>query len=342
MVFCSIESEKCHGRSKSDAHTHHASLICGHRVRSEVGMPLRAPDAYRSVRPFYLQESKGSEEETSAVPAEPSAPSAARNAAAEAAATAATLMPQTPVISVTNADASRESSVSPTGVGLPLPNSNYQYPSLRPAASPSPNLPGVVGEPSGSGVARLQPGVGAASRSLSPAPSSNKEATTAEQSSASPKNGVRAAKEMSGLSGTTSPTATPSTPTSAPSLVPGGGARERQLGAPVAAQRRAQKPKDPLQSRNSNGDWEIKFGALEGLDPERPIGTGSFGTVYKAYWYGPVAVKKLNVLEPTDEQTRSFKNEVRAPFSSLFRAHSVYYTRVQSTDLSLHSVADLL
>lgn len=264
------------------------------------------------------------------MPAEPSAPSSARNAATEAAATAATLMPQTPVISVTSAElsanASRESSVSPTGVGLPLPNSNYQYPSLRPAASPSPspNLPGVVGEPSGSGAARLQPGIGAASRSLSPAPNSNKEATNAEQSSASPKNGVRAAKEMSGLSGTTSPSATPGTPTSAPSLVPGGGARERQLG-PVAAQRRAQKPKDPLQSRNSNGDWEIKFGALEGLDPERPIGTGSFGTVYKAYWYGPVAVKKLNVLEPTDEQTRSFKNEVRAPFNSLFRAHSTLH-----------------
>ncbi|XP_037038545.1 raf homolog serine/threonine-protein kinase Raf isoform X2 [Bradysia coprophila] len=40
------------------------------------------------------------------------------------------------------------------------------------------------------------------------------------------------------------------------------------------------------------------------------IGAGSFGTVYKALWHGPVAVKTLNVKTPNPAQLQAFKNEV--------------------------------
>lgn len=40
------------------------------------------------------------------------------------------------------------------------------------------------------------------------------------------------------------------------------------------------------------------------------IGKGSFATVYKGNWHGPVALKKLNVKAPTPAQLQDFKNEV--------------------------------
>jgi len=40
------------------------------------------------------------------------------------------------------------------------------------------------------------------------------------------------------------------------------------------------------------------------------IGSGSFGTVYRGLWHGPVAIKKLNVKDPTPAQLQAFKNEV--------------------------------
>lgn len=40
------------------------------------------------------------------------------------------------------------------------------------------------------------------------------------------------------------------------------------------------------------------------------IGSGTFGTVYRAHWHGPVAVKTLNVKTPTPAQLQAFKNEV--------------------------------
>ena len=212
------------------------------------------PEAYA-----LLQESIGSEEESSASPAQSAVFS--RNPAADFA------VSQTPVISVTNAEPSpkhsKESSVSPTAPTNPgISRSAANFANFAPGVS-DPRAP------------QQQPQRRAAERSVSP--NKKEPLPSGEQSisGASPKNGVRA-KEASGSS------------------------RDRPL---APAHRRAQ-------ARNSNGDWEIKFSAIEALDPEHPIGTGSFGTVYKAYWYGPVAVKKLNVLEPTDEQTRSFKNEV--------------------------------
>ncbi|XP_034952103.1 raf homolog serine/threonine-protein kinase Raf [Chelonus insularis] len=65
--------------------------------------------------------------------------------------------------------------------------------------------------------------------------------------------------------------------------------------------------KNLLAPRESIEDWEIP--ADEILVGMR-IGSGSFGTVYKAHWHGPVAVKTLNVGIPTSAQLQAFKNEV--------------------------------
>jgi serine/threonine protein kinase len=35
------------------------------------------------------------------------------------------------------------------------------------------------------------------------------------------------------------------------------------------------------------------------------------GTVYKGYWHGPVAIKKLNVSDPSESQLAAFRNEVQ-------------------------------
>ncbi|KAF4517270.1 hypothetical protein B566_EDAN008604 [Ephemera danica] len=59
--------------------------------------------------------------------------------------------------------------------------------------------------------------------------------------------------------------------------------------------------------RESIEDFEIP--AEEILIGSR-IGSGSFGTVYKCHWHGPVAVKTLNVKDPTPAQLQAFKNEV--------------------------------
>ena len=54
-------------------------------------------------------------------------------------------------------------------------------------------------------------------------------------------------------------------------------------------------------------DWEIPQDEI--LVGNR-IGSGSFGTVYRGHWHGPVAVKMLNVKYPTPAQYYAFKNEV--------------------------------
>ncbi|XP_045465300.1 raf homolog serine/threonine-protein kinase Raf [Harmonia axyridis] len=69
----------------------------------------------------------------------------------------------------------------------------------------------------------------------------------------------------------------------------------------------ADESKPLLAPRESIEDWEIP--ADEILVGAR-VGSGSFGTVYKAHWHGPVAVKTLNVKIPTLAQLQAFKNEV--------------------------------
>ena len=54
-------------------------------------------------------------------------------------------------------------------------------------------------------------------------------------------------------------------------------------------------------------DWEIK---KEEIFTGPKIGSGSFGTVYRGHWHGPVALKKLNVKNPNPKQLQAFKNEV--------------------------------
>lgn len=71
--------------------------------------------------------------------------------------------------------------------------------------------------------------------------------------------------------------------------------------------RSADESKPLLGARESIEDWEIP--AEEILVGSR-VGSGSFGTVYKAHWHGPVAVKTLNVKIPTVAQLQAFKNEV--------------------------------
>ncbi|KAH8261928.1 raf homolog serine/threonine-protein kinase Raf isoform X1 [Drosophila bipectinata] len=60
-------------------------------------------------------------------------------------------------------------------------------------------------------------------------------------------------------------------------------------------------------TKSSEENWNIK--AEEILIGPR-IGSGSFGTVYRAHWHGPVAVKTLNVKTPSPAQLQAFKNEV--------------------------------
>ncbi|CAH1785024.1 unnamed protein product [Owenia fusiformis] len=59
--------------------------------------------------------------------------------------------------------------------------------------------------------------------------------------------------------------------------------------------------------RDSNEDWEIPESEIQ---CKVRIGSGSFGTVFNGLWHGPVAVKKLNVVDPTPAQLQAFKNEV--------------------------------
>ncbi|XP_014252119.1 raf homolog serine/threonine-protein kinase phl [Cimex lectularius] len=59
--------------------------------------------------------------------------------------------------------------------------------------------------------------------------------------------------------------------------------------------------------RESIEDWEIPNDEI--LTGQR-IGSGSFGTVYKGHWHGSVAIKTLNVRDPTTAQLQAFKNEV--------------------------------
>ncbi|XP_022709749.1 serine/threonine-protein kinase B-raf-like isoform X4 [Varroa jacobsoni] len=60
-------------------------------------------------------------------------------------------------------------------------------------------------------------------------------------------------------------------------------------------------------TRESIEDWEI---LPEEILTGPRIGSGSFGTVYRGHWHGHVALKKLNVTNPTPAQLQAFKNEV--------------------------------
>ncbi|TNN19473.1 Serine/threonine-protein kinase B-raf [Schistosoma japonicum] len=75
-------------------------------------------------------------------------------------------------------------------------------------------------------------------------------------------------------------------------------------------QRSGSDPKQSMKAKNrrgSNDEWEING---QEITKGPRIGSGSFGTVFKGYWHGNVAIKELNVVDPTPQQLKAFKNEV--------------------------------
>ena len=74
-----------------------------------------------------------------------------------------------------------------------------------------------------------------------------------------------------------------------------------------------QKIKPQINNQANNKDasienWEVPPNDI--LLNKKNIGQGSFGMVYKGYWHGPVAIKTLNVKNPSPEQILAFRNEV--------------------------------
>lgn len=71
-----------------------------------------------------------------------------------------------------------------------------------------------------------------------------------------------------------------------------------------------QKMQKPLR-RDSFNAWEIPFKQIT-IDMNRKVGSGSFGIVHQAtlFYHGTVAIKFLNVQNPTPNQSRDFRNEV--------------------------------
>ena len=63
-----------------------------------------------------------------------------------------------------------------------------------------------------------------------------------------------------------------------------------------------------VEKKDTIEDWEIPANDI--LLYKKNIGQGSFGTVYRASWHGPCAVKTLNVKNPFPEQIQAFRNEV--------------------------------
>jgi len=61
------------------------------------------------------------------------------------------------------------------------------------------------------------------------------------------------------------------------------------------------------EKRETIEDWEIPIDDIF-IGPR--IGAGSFGTVYRGHWHGAVAIKTLNVRDPTPAQIVAFRNEV--------------------------------
>lgn len=59
--------------------------------------------------------------------------------------------------------------------------------------------------------------------------------------------------------------------------------------------------------RGSEFYWEI---SNDDIYLEDRIGSGTYGTVYKANWYGTVAIKRFHVKNPSPAELEDFKNEV--------------------------------
>ena len=60
-------------------------------------------------------------------------------------------------------------------------------------------------------------------------------------------------------------------------------------------------------NKDTIAEWETPFSEIK---LGKCAGSGSYGTVYKSYWHGPVAAKKLHFKKPTEKQLATFRNEV--------------------------------
>ncbi|CAG2181031.1 unnamed protein product, partial [Oppiella nova] len=111
--------------------------------------------------------------------------------------------------------------------------------------------------------------------------------------------GTRATSSTSGYQDSLSPSPSPTTTQSAGGSPTGIRQHSRPRPRARSADESSKKIRPNSGGRESIEDWEIPLKEI--LTGPR-IGSGSFGTVYQGHWHGPVALKKLNVTDPTPAQ----------------------------------------
>jgi len=83
--------------------------------------------------------------------------------------------------------------------------------------------------------------------------------------------------------------------------------RARASSADDSSKKEIRQNRDKGERKETIEDWEIPIDDIF-IGPR--IGAGSFGTVYRGHWHGAVAIKTLNVRDPTPGQVTAFRNEV--------------------------------
>jgi len=116
--------------------------------------------------------------------------------------------------------------------------------------------------------------------------------------------GMRRLADHGSCSPATSPTTVASSrsETNSPTSV-----RPRQRASSADDSSKKEIKRDRGEKRETMENWEIPIDEIF-IGPR--IGAGSFGTVYRGHWHGGVAIKTLNVKNPTPAQITAFRNEV--------------------------------
>ena len=83
--------------------------------------------------------------------------------------------------------------------------------------------------------------------------------------------------------------------------------RPRQRASSADDSSKKEIKRDRGDKRETMENWEIP---MDEIFIGGRIGAGSFGTVYRGHWHGAVAIKTLNVRDPTPAQITAFRNEV--------------------------------